>query len=301
MDWMNGLQKALNYIEDNITEELDYDEIARISYSSSYHFQRVFNILCGYTLGEYIRNRRLTLAGTELAADKIKVIDAAIKYGYSSPDSFTKSFTKFHGITPSAAREPGARLRSFARLSIKLSLEGGYTMDYRIEEKEAMTFIGYKRHFSGTPAERVTQEHDFYITTRSNQYLLQGLAHDCDTQYNVMNGFTDDGYEFYIASKPNEWAVEHLSETLGEDARRFEKLDIPAGLYLICETERTKYPTRIFEDLRRRAVSEWLPSSEYQLADAPELSVVHWFYNQENPSVSNSRYIELWLPIEKKA
>lgn len=110
MDWVTGIQKAIDYIENHITEELDYEEIAENAFSSPYHFQRVFSILCGYTLGEYIRNRRLALAGTELAADKIKVIDAAVKYGYDSPDSFTRAFTRFHGITPSAAREPGVRL-----------------------------------------------------------------------------------------------------------------------------------------------------------------------------------------------
>jgi AraC-like DNA-binding protein len=110
MDWVTGIQKAIDYIENHITEKLDYEEIAENAFSSPYHFQRVFSILCGYTLGEYIRNRRLALAGTELAADKIKVIDAAVKYGYDSPDSFTRAFTRFHGITPSAAREPGVRL-----------------------------------------------------------------------------------------------------------------------------------------------------------------------------------------------
>ena len=175
MEWVVGIQRAIDYIEDHITEELDYEEIARTGFSSSYHFQRVFSILCGYTLGEYIRSRRLTLAGMELAADKIRVIDAAVKYRYESPDSFAKAFARFHGITPSAAREPGARLRSFARLSIRISLEGGGSMDYRIEEKPEMVLTGYKRFFTGSPAERDAQEEAFYVTTRLNQYALKGL------------------------------------------------------------------------------------------------------------------------------
>lgn len=175
MEWVVGIQRAIDYIEDHITEELDYEEIARTGFSSSYHFQRVFSILCGYTLGEYIRSRRLTLAGMELAADKIRVIDAAVKYRYESPDSFAKAFARFHGITPSAARERGARLRSFARLSIRISLEGGSSMDYRIEEKPEMVLTGYKRFFTGSPAERDAQEEAFYVTTRLNQYALKGL------------------------------------------------------------------------------------------------------------------------------
>ena len=103
MDWITGIQNAIRCIEDHITEELDYEQIAKESFSSPFHFQRVFSILCGYTLGEYIRNRRLTLAGAELANTRERVIDVAYKYGYESPESFAKAFQKFHGITPSQA------------------------------------------------------------------------------------------------------------------------------------------------------------------------------------------------------
>ena len=98
MDWITGMQKAIDYIEANLTEEIDYEKVAAESFSSSYHFQRVFSILCGYTLGEYIRLRRLSLAGAELANGKEKVVDIALKYGYDNPDSFAKAFQKFHGI-----------------------------------------------------------------------------------------------------------------------------------------------------------------------------------------------------------
>ena len=127
MDWIDGIQRALDYIEANLTEEIDYDRAAREAASSSFHFQRVFSILCGYTLGEYIRNRRLALAGAELAAGRIRVIDAALKYGYDSPDSFAKAFKRFHGVLPSEAK--GASLRSFSPLRIKLSLEGASMMN----------------------------------------------------------------------------------------------------------------------------------------------------------------------------
>lgn len=135
MDWITGMQKAIDYIEANLTEYIDYEKVAAESFSSSYHFQRVFSILCGYTLGEYIRMRRLSLAGAELVSGKEKVIDIALKYGYDSPDSFAKAFFKFHGITPSEARTNGKMLKSFSRLSIRISLEGGTVMNYRIEKK----------------------------------------------------------------------------------------------------------------------------------------------------------------------
>ena len=147
MDWTTGLQKAIDYIEDNLMEELDYDRIAGRAYVSGFHFQRAFSIMCGYTLGEYIRARRLTLAGIELSSGGCRVIDVALKYGYDSPDSFAKAFTRFHGITPSAARAPGAPLKSFSRLSIKVSLEGGSIMDYRIVKKQAFRVIGRSERF----------------------------------------------------------------------------------------------------------------------------------------------------------
>ncbi len=303
MEWVIGIQKAIDYIEDHITEELDYEEIAKAAFSSSYHFQRVFSILCGYPLGEYIRSRRLALAAAELAADKIKVIDAAVKYGYDSPDSFTKAFTKFHGITPSAAREPGAALRSFTRLSIKISLEGGSSandmrLDCRIEEKPEMVLTGYKRSFTGTLAERFEQECDFYINTRANQYLLWGLSQDNHTSYGIMKNFREDGYDFYIASRLKEQVRSHLGEELGnsEDAKRFENIRIPAQKYVVCETERVKYPSMIYMELRKRIVQEWLPSSGYILTDAPEISVTHWYMEPDK----KKRYIELWLPVATK-
>ncbi len=125
MDWITGLQRALDYIEENLTGELDCETLGKISCSSAYHFQRVFSILCGCTVGEYIRNRRLAMAGAELASGRVKVIDAAVKYGYDSPDSFARAFVRFHGLTPSAARRPGAVIRSYSRFRLKFTLEGG--------------------------------------------------------------------------------------------------------------------------------------------------------------------------------
>ena len=300
MDWTTGLQNAIDYIEEHMLEKIDYDTVAAQSFSSSYHFQRIFCILCGFTVGDYIRNRRLSLAGAELAVGDTKVIDVALKYGYESPDSFAKAFQKFHGILPSQARSNGSDLKSFSRLVLKFSLEGGNVMSYRVEKKPEMIFTGYKRRFTGTPAERMEQESDFYVSTRANQYILKGLSHDCDTGYNIMSGFDDEGYDFYIASILDEWSTDNLDKELGaEEAKRFEKIVVPEGMYLICETEKTKYPTMLFEDLRRKMVSEWLPSSGYELADAPEISVYHWFHKHGDEEVNNSRYIELWIPITR--
>ena len=148
MDWIMSLQRAIDYIEEHITEELDYSAIARIACSSSYHFQKVFGLLCGRTLGQYIRERRLTLAGSELSSSDLKVIDAALKYGYDSPESFCRAFTKFHGVTPSQAKAYGNNLKSLSKLTVKLALEGGNIMNYRIEKKAAFKVIEKVKMFS---------------------------------------------------------------------------------------------------------------------------------------------------------
>ena len=299
MDWITGMQKAIDYIEANLTEEIDYEKVAAESFSSSYHFQRVFSILCGYTLGEYIRLRRLSLAGVELANGKDKVIDIALKYGYDSPDSFAKAFQKFHGITPSQARADGNTLKSFSRLSIKISLEGGSTMNYRIEEKDEMILTGYKRRFSGIPGERMEQEKEMYVKTRPLQYILQGLSGDVVKNFDIITNIDDEGYDFYIASQLNEYCRNNLNKdgVLGEEfAKYYENVTIPKCTYAIFETERCAYPTMTFLDLRRKIASEWLPNSGYQLKDAPELVVTHWFEGEKR----NQRYRELWIPVEKK-
>ena len=299
MDWIIGMQKAIDYIEDHLTETIDYDDVAAQSYSSSYHFQRVFSILCGFTVGEYIRNRRLTLAGAELAMGDTKVIDVALKYGYESPDSFAKAFQKFHGILPSQARSNGSNLKSFSRLVLKFSLEGGSMMDYRIEEKDEMILTGYKRHFVGVPGERENQEEEMYVKTRALQYILQALSGSLETNFDIITNVDDDGYDFYIAYQLSEYYRNNLNKdgVLGEEfARYFENVRIPKCTYAVFETERCAFPTEIFLDLRKKIAGEWLPNSGYQLADAPELVVTHWFRGDKK----NQRYRELWIPIEKK-
>lgn len=300
MDWITGIQNAVNYIEDHITEELDYETVARESFSSPFHFQRVFSILCGYTLGEYIRNRRLSLAGAQLAAGREKVIDIAAMYGYDSPDSFAKAFQKFHGITPSQARGSGAKLKSFSRLSIKVTLEGGSVMNYRIEEKPAMLLTGYKRRFTGSPNDKQEQDHNFACETRLQQYILEGMCREHETVYQVLTNFDADGYDFYYAYKFPAWALEDFDEDLGDWAKKFEHIQIPAGQYLVCETERCMFPTALMDDLRKRVFTEWLPSSGYVLRDAPEIGVIHWPFEDGNEEVNNSHYCELWIPITKK-
>lgn len=120
MDWFERMNGAMSYIEDHLASEIDYEEAARIACCSSYHFQRMFSFITDVTLSEYIRRRRLTLAAFELQKGSGRVIDVALKYGYDSPNSFTRAFQSLHGVTPSLARDEGVQLKAYPRMSFQL-------------------------------------------------------------------------------------------------------------------------------------------------------------------------------------
>ena len=174
-------------------------------------------------------------------------------------------------------------------------------MNYRIEEKKELKLVGYRKRFAGTPMERNNQDHNFTCETRLNQAVLQYMAHDCDTAYNVFSNFGDEGYDFTIACDLAEETIEGIAEEMGREiADRFEDVLVPAGLYLVCETPRCKWPCDDLEELYRRAVTELLPSAGYELTDGPEVEVVHWFYRPGDEELNSSRYVELWLPVRKR-
>ena len=138
MNWMDDTQKAINYIENNLLESISVGDVANYIHSSPDYFARVFNIVTGISISEYIRNRRLTLAGAEIVTTQAKVIDVALKYGYDSPDSFAKAFMRFHGVTPAAAKTSDVQLKHFHPVSIKISIQGGFNMNKNINPVETL-------------------------------------------------------------------------------------------------------------------------------------------------------------------
>lgn len=147
MEWIVAMQQAITYMEEHIMEEINYEDVAKQVHTSSYEFHRAFSFLTGMTANAYIRNRRLSLAGREIVETNAKITDIALKYGYETPESFTKAFTRFHGIAPKFAREKSAKLLLFNPLVIKIIVEGGKTMDYRIVQTEEQKFIALVRSF----------------------------------------------------------------------------------------------------------------------------------------------------------
>jgi len=275
--WIEGIQNAIDYIEENLTEELNIQDIADKAYVSAFHFQRIFNVLCGFTVGEYIRNRRLSLAAEELSGSDAKVIDLAIKYGYDSPDSFTRAFTKFHGISPSAAKLKGAKLKSFARFRIKLILEGGTMLEYKIVEKAQFTVMGKSRRFyNDTGYEEIPK---FWL-----EHLQSDDAKIVCGMYGICIDADGKSFDYLIADNYLPW---------NEVPQGYQTRVIPAGTWAVFPC-RGPLPKSL-QDVNTKIWSEWLPNcKEYKIAGN---------YNVEmytpGEGDSDDYYCEIWVPVEK--
>ena len=144
MEWLDKLNKSIEYIEDNLDGEINYEEAAKLACCSCYHYQRMFSYIAGVTLSEYIRNRRMTKAAIDLQNGE-KVMDVSLKYGYESPTFFNRAFKKVHEVSPSMAQKKGTFLKSYSPISFKLAIKGVEEMKYRIEKKEAFRVVGVQR------------------------------------------------------------------------------------------------------------------------------------------------------------
>lgn len=288
MDWIRGLQLAIDYVEENITQELDYAEIAEKAYSSSFHFQRTFNLLTGLTMGEYIRSRRLSLAGEELAATKIKVIDAAYKYGYDTPESFTKAFSRFHGVTPSNARQPGTRLKSFNRLSITITLKGGNAMEYQIIKKESFSVLVKAESFQNDNSGDLIPR---FWTKCKVDGSVEALCQNSKQGTNAILGLCEPEKK---GEKKFRYGIGIECEMELKTPEGFEIWRLPAQTWVVFKCVGAM-PYAI-QELWKRIYSEFFPQSEYEPLDAIDFESY-----PEGDTASNNYISEIWIPVKKKA
>lgn len=275
--WNEGLADAIAYIEENLTEDIDINEVAEKAYVSTFYFQKIFNVLCGFTVGEYIRNRRLTLAAQELCSTDCKVIDVALKYGYDSPDSFARAFTRFHGVNPSVAKEKGSKLKSFAPLKIKLTLEGGTMLEYKIVEKAQFTVMGKSRKFNTeTSYEEIPKFWQEHMESSDSEVIcgMYGICIDSDGK----------NFDYLIADNYVPW---------NEIPEGYETKVIPAGTWAVFPCRGTL--PKALQDVNTKIWSEWLPSCKaYKLAG--NYNIEMYTPPCENPE---ENYSEIWVPVEK--
>ena len=282
MEWIERLNEAIAYIEEHLTEEIDYERLGKIACCSSYHFQRMFTYMAGVPLSEYIRRRKMSLAAVDLQSTGIKIIDVAGKYGYNSPTAFNRAFQSVHGIAPSAVKNEGVSVKSFPPVSFKIIVKGVEEMNYRIETKDAFRIVGVS-----VPLEKDIEK-NFAVIPRKWQETamngtLQKLTGLMDTQPMGVLGVSTcndtEPWRYYIAV---------ASSQTDQD---LEEYTVPAATWAIFPGTGTN---QSIQELERRIVTEWLPTSGYEYGSAPDVEVYL------NPDPQNAQY-EVWIPVVRKA
>ena len=291
MDWICGIQRAIDYVEAHLTDDIDYEAAAREAASSVFHFQRMFSMLVGYTLGDYIRMRRLSLAADELHRTNGKIIDIALRYGYDTPESFSRAFARFHGITPTEARR-GGKINSFSRLSVKLILDGGNLMDYRIEKRDALKVVCKKKQVNKPQGDTATADISAFWGACSTDGTMEKLCKyaSFDKLHGILGicfsgEMADSGFPYGIGAEWNGTPVTDAG---------FDLVEIPAYTYAVFQC-RGKMPDA-FRDTYKKICTEFFPQSNtYEYGSGIELEVY------PSSDVQNPNYTcEIWIAVNEK-
>lgn len=287
---LEHLNRAIAYMEEHLDEEIDVREAARIALCSEHHFKRMFSFLAGVSISEYIRRRRLSHAALELQGTDARVIDIALKYGYSSPDAFTRAFQQLHGVTPTEARLPGQRLKAYPRMAFRLTIQGGMEMNVRIVEKEAYRIVGLMKtvniQFHGVNPEIA----DMWSSLDNDTIqLLKSLSNiepkgmiSASTNFSEGRMEEQGTLDHYIGVATTEPVPEHLA-----------KLEVAAGTWAVFESS-GPFPEAL-QEVWGRIYAEWFPSSSYEIAEGPEL-----LWNESKDTSLPDYRSEIWIPVIKK-
>lgn len=278
MEWIQSINKAIDYMETHLLEDIHCEDVAAHVHISVFHFQRTFNAFTGMTVGEYIRNRRLSLAGEELTKRDVKVIEVALKYGYESPESFTKAFRRFHGISPSQAKA-GQDLKSYSRLAVKITLEGGSMLDYRIESNEAMKLLVYGRRFSEESSRQG-------IPAFWEEYYREEIYKKAPGYLGICAQEKNGDREFLYGIGCNAADVQEVPEG-------FRIVEIPAYTWAIfkCVGPMPQAIQKVWDAIYQ----EWLPAADYELI--PDYDIENYLPGDN----SAEDYVsEIWIPVKAK-
>lgn len=285
MDWMNAIAAAVEYMESHITENITAEDVSDYVHISSFYFQKGFSMLCGCSVMEYIRNRRLALAGGELATTTEKVIDVAMKYGYDSPDSFTKAFTRFHGISPAMVRRDDVMIKTFAPLKLEISLKGGYLMNYKIVEKDSFTVLGVAKQFDYENCKKeIPLFWKKHFETGNGKYVCGTFGINIDEQMG------NQDFEYLIAD---------LYNPTMEIPEGFVTRNIPAFTWAVFSCD-GPMPTAL-QDVNAKIFSEWLPAlKEYEFAAGYCIEMYDAPDKYPKGTEDENYHSEIWIPIKKK-
>ncbi len=290
MDWSERMNAAVDYIEENLAGEIDFNKAAEKAACSIFHFQRIFFAINGLTPVEYARRRKLTMAAMELAAENVKVIDVAMKYGYDSPNAFARAFRQLHGITPQAAREPGVKLTAFPRVSFHIELKGENDMDYKIIKKPAFTVAGKIRRFTTNVQQNMMQISQWWEEFGPSQ-AFRDLLDFGGNKPGIVTGGVNLGICFQKESSEVWYYAIAVELPKGKSPKPYDILEVPASTWAVFETtldDISKCWTQIF--------TEWFPSTGYEHASTPEMEV----YLPGNPDNPATWKCQIWVPVIKK-
>lgn len=281
MEWVQRLNNAINYIEENLSGDIKAEEAAKIACCSTYHFQRMFAYMSNITLTEYIRRRRMSLAAVELQSGDCKVVDISVKYGYDSPTAFNRAFKSVHGIAPSQAKENGVVLKAFPRISFKIMIKGDSEMDYRIEKREKFRIIGVSK-----PLEKELEKNFEIVPKMWEEAVasgtLQKLAGAMDSSPKGLLGIS-------VCNEVEDWKY-FIAVASEKQLDGFEEYIIPEATWAIFEGQGTNIS---IQELEKKIITEWLPSSGYEYGNAPDIEVYL------NPDPQNAKF-EVWIPVVRK-
>lgn len=288
MNWLEGMNRALTYIETNLEEDLPLEKIAACAYSSTYHFLRMFHMITGVPVSEYIRRRRLTKAAFDLQNSKEKIIDIALKYGYSSPTAFNRAFQKQHGTTPSEMRKRGVNIVDYPKLSFQVQLKGEIELNYKIIEREAFQVIGFKIATTMTEDECYREIplfwRDCFLSGKVNQ-LFSRMNEENDGVLGISASddfVSNPDFDYYIAVASQEKPPKGMEEYI-----------IPAATWAVFETKGEN--PRAIQELQKRVLTEWLPTSGYEYDNKPDIEV---YPEGDQSDKEYSSFV--WLPIRKQ-
>lgn len=285
MEWLKNIGAAIDYIENNLDKEISYDEAARIACCSTYYFQRIFSYISGVTLSEYIRRRRMTQAAFELQRTDSKVIDVALKYGYSSPTSFNRAFQSVHGITPLSAKSIGCTLNAYPSIQFSVKVSGGSAMSYHIEEKKGFRIVGIR-----TPLAEDAEENLHKVPVFWRQALQEN---DIPEIFKLSSGNPEGILGVSVYHNPHDIYYYIAAASDKPVPQGMVEYEIPEAMWVVFKND------GIFkEDVQsvfRRFLTEFLPFSGYEYAELPDVEVYPICKGQ--PMKGHS---EVWIAIKKK-
>lgn len=285
MEWSEAVGEAVRYMESHIMEDITMHDVAEHVHISPFYFHKGFSMLCGYSIQEYIRNRRMTLAGQELITSDVTVMELAMKYGYDSPDSFTKAFSRFHGYTPLAVRKNKTMVKTFAPLKLTISLKGGYTMDYRIVKKEAFAVLGVSR--------------EFRYETANRDVALFWQEHFASGKGEVVGGMFGVNVDPQMGNAKFEYLIADVYNPAVDIPEGFVVRTIPSFTWAIFPC-RGALPNSM-KDVNTKIFSEWLPAlQEYEFAEGYCIEMYDDPRKYTKGTDDENYYTEMWIPVKKK-